>query len=202
MRGLFKPPEEATMKRYALAFILLMFTPFAYAGGLQDQQQGQGQAQGQAQGQLQGQAQKAKAQAAAGALAVSGSGIYAPNTGADIPDPAAMAPNPHAAPPSASCWIGASVTAAVSEFGIGVSGMEWDPICGLWLAAQQVAGEPQKEAATAAFCMTMEKANVQSVACVDWSKDQTLMANLVELDPNNRANVDASLTGTRGGWGR
>lgn len=179
----------------------------ANAGGLQDQAQGQGQAQGQLQGQKQGQGQGQGQQQGQAALGVGVAGaaagvIYAPNiAAAKIPDPAAMAPNPHAAPPSASCWIGASVTAAISEFGIGVSGMEWDPICGLWLAAQQVAGEPQKEAATAAYCMTMAKAKVQSRSCVNWDKDQTLMETLVALDPDNRARV--TFDGSGGGtWGR
>jgi hypothetical protein len=186
-----------------LLLIPLLFLPLASNaqcnaafGSPCTQDQLQGQAPGQAQGQAQGQA--------AIGVGVSGSGVvYAPNiAAAKIPNPAAMAPNPNAAPPSASCWIGASVTAAISEFGIGVSGMEWDPICGLWLAAQQVAGEPQKEAATAAYCMTMAKAKVQSVSCVDWSKDQTLMANLITLDPDNRASVNFSGSGTSGYWGR
>lgn len=191
------------MKKLLTAIALLLLTPLAYGQcqglGVVDCQT-QEQLQAQAQAQLQAQQQAAIAASVAGAAA----GInYAPNVAAPkIPKPAAMAPNPSAAPPSASCWIGASVTAAVSEFGIGVSGMEWDAICGLWLAAQQVAGEPQKEAATAAFCMTMEKAKVQSVSCVNWSKDQTLMANLIELDPDHRANVSFSGSGSNGYWGR
>lgn len=172
-----------------ILLLLIMFVPFGVnAGGLQDQQQGQGQLQAQGQGQH----QKASAKAIGVGVGVAGAGVnYAPNVSNDIPEQA-IAPNPHAAPPSASCWIGASITAAVSEFGIGISGMEWDPICGLWLAAQQVEGEPQNEAATAAFCMTMEKAEVASLTCKDWAETQEAA---VRLDPDHRADIDASITG-------
>jgi len=213
---------EQQMKKLLTIIAGLLLSFNVYAGGQpctalfgspcsqsQGQDQGQAQKQGQAQGQAQGQSQAQKASAAAAskanaaALGVGVAGaaagvIYAPNiAAAKIPDNSAIAPNPSAAPPSAACWIGASVTAAVMEFGIGVSGMEWDPICGLWLAAQQVDGPPQKEAATAAFCMTMKKANVNSVTCTKWHEDQT--EYLVGLDSNNRADVVFSPSG---GYGR
>lgn len=142
------------------------------------------------------QVQKAKAGAKAKAKASGGSAELSVQE-AKIPDPSAIAPNPHAAPPSASCWIGASVTAAVSEFGIGVSGMEWDPICGLWLAAQQVEGEAQNEATTAAFCMTMEKAGVKNKTCDGWKEGQYTH---VALDPDNRAAVVYQGGNLGGGW--
>lgn len=135
-----------------------------------------------------------KASAKSGAVAGL---VYAPSVAAAKIPEQAIAPNPHAAPPSASCWIGASITAAVSEFGIGISGMEWDPICGLWLAAQQVDGEPQNEAATAAFCMTMEKAEVASATCKGWEESQLAA---VRLDQDHRANISADITGGDGPW--
>jgi hypothetical protein len=64
------------------------------------------------------------------------------------------------------------VTGAVVEFGVGVTGSDWDEICGLWLAAQQTTGDAKAEAASAAFCLTMKKAQVASPTCASWDKGQ------------------------------
>jgi hypothetical protein len=92
-------------------------------------------------------------------------------TGSDY-DAAAIAPNPMAHSPSAQCRYGTSVTGAAVGFGAGISVSDWDRICGLWMAAQQTTGAAQKEAAAAAFCLTMQDAKVHSEVCVAWEKGQ------------------------------
>jgi hypothetical protein len=99
----------------------------------------------------------------------------------------AIAPNPSAPPPSAQCRYGWSVTGAVVEFGMGVTGSDWDEICGLWLAAQQTTGEAKSEAASAAFCLTMKKAKVASPTCASWDKGQGELR--VEMNQNQAAVV-------------
>ena len=91
---------------------------------------------------------------------------------AKIPDPAAIAPNPSAHAPSAQCRYGWSVTGAVTAFGAGISGSEWDEICGLWMAAQQTTGAARDEAAAAAFCLTMKRSGVHSPTCAEWLRGQ------------------------------
>lgn len=150
---------------------------------------------------------KAHASAKAGALAVaapitlvksSPSSIIEASAPPKIPDNAAIAPNPHAAPPSAQCRFGWSLTGAVVEFGIGASGSEWDRICGLWLAAQQTVGTARDEAAAAAFCLTMKDAGVQSETCFDWENGQNALAmtHKVEMNDNQAAVVFSG----SGGW--
>lgn len=102
-------------------------------------------------------------------------------------DAAAIAPNPSAPPPSAQCRFGWGVTGAGVGFGAGITASEWDEICGLWLAAQQTTGEAKREAAAAAFCLTMKKAKVQSPTCKDWEQGQGVLA--VEMNDNKAAVV-------------
>lgn len=110
-------------------------------------------------------------------------------TVADDSEAAAIAPNPSAPAPSAQCRFGWSLTGAGVGFGAGVTGSEWDEICGLWLAAQQVTGEARKEAAAAAFCLTMKKASVKSPTCVDWEGGQGMTKTEVALDRELRPDV-------------
>lgn len=151
----------------------------------------------------------AKAKAAAGALAVSVPIMVlksAPNATIEgdqapkIPEPAAIAPNPNAPPPSAQCRFANSVTGAVPQFGIGITASEWDRICGLWLAAQQTTGDAQTEAAAAAFCLTMKDAGVYSATCFDWEEGQNaLMMSKPVLMNDNQATVVFGGSGS-GGW--
>lgn len=99
----------------------------------------------------------------------------------DDVEAAAIAPNPYAHAPSAQCRFGWSVTGAVVPFGAGVSGSEWDRICGLWMAAQQTIGDAQTEAAAAAFCLTMKDAGVQSKVCATWADDQQAQVTMSDL---------------------
>jgi len=110
----------------------------------------------------------AKAQAVAAAGAKAGGGSV---TQGDV-DAAAVSPNPSAHAPSAQCRYGTSVTGAGIGFGAGISVSDWDRICGLWMAAQQTTGTAQKEAAAAAFCLTMQDAGVHSKVCEEWNKGQ------------------------------
>lgn len=113
-----------------------------------------------------------------------------------------VAPNPNAHPPSAQCRFGESATLGVQEFGFGYSGSFWDRICGLWLAAQQTTGAPSEEAATAAFCLTMRDAGVQSPTCVGWSTQQGTLemeaAKRVKLNSNQATVVFGGASS--GGW--
>ena len=113
-----------------------------------------------------------------------------------------VAANPNAHPPSAQCRFGESGTLGVQEFGLGYSGSFWDRICGLWLAAQKTTGDARDEAATAAFCLTMKDAGVQSPTCVDWSTEQgTLMVaaeKRVQMS-DNKATIVFGGSGS-GGW--
>lgn len=131
------------------------------------------------------QVQKAKAKASAGGGSVE-------LNEAPIPKPeenAAIAPDPSAPPPSAQCRYGWSVTGAAIPFGAGITASEWDEICGLWLAAQQTTGEAKKEAAAAAFCLTMKKAQVKSPVCVAWENGQGMTNPPVELNDMNKASI-------------
>ena len=126
-----------------------------------------------------------------------GSAVINEAPAAKIPDPAAIAPNPSAPPPSAQCRFGWGVTGAGVAFGAGITASEWDEICGLWLAAQQTTGEAKSEAAAAAFCLTMKKAKVHSPTCETWKAGQG-QAEVVMND--NRANVSFGGAGYSGGW--
>ena len=106
------------------------------------------------------------------AQAQTGDSFSSLTTGTADFEAAAIAPNPIAPPPSAQCRYGWSVTGAVVEFGVGVTGSDWDEICGLWLAAQQTEGTAKLEATSAAFCLTMKKARVASPTCAMWDKGQ------------------------------
>ena len=128
--------------------------------------------------QLQVALQKAKAKASADSHAEGSASIV----GGEEADNAAIAPNPSAPAPSAQCRFGWSVTGAVIDFGAGITGSEWDEICGLWLAAQQTTGSAKDEAAAAAFCLTMRKAKVKSPTCDTW--DQGQMVVKVEMNDN------------------
>jgi len=139
--------------------------------------------------QLQVALQKARAQAASHAEGT------ASIVGGTEADNAAIAPNPSAPAPSAQCRFGWSVTGAVIDFGAGITGSEWDEICGLWLAAQQTTGTAKNEAAAAAFCLTMKKAKVKSPTCDTW--DQGQMVVKVEMN-DNQAEIVFGGAGTGG----
>ncbi len=115
----------------------------------------------------------------------------------DSDDPAAIPPNPSAPAPSAQCRYGWSVTGGAAPFGAGITASEWDEICGLWMAAQQTTGEARREAAAAAFCLTMKKAKVKSPTCEDWHEGQGVLA--VEFDKSNPGSVRFGGVGS-GGW--
>ncbi len=129
----------------------------------------------------------------------SGGGATVTVTGDPDDDAAAIAPNPSAPAPSAQCRFGWSVTGAAVPFGAGITASEWDEICGLWLAAQQVTGEARREAAAAAFCLTMKKAKVKSPTCVDWANGQGMTTTEVALDPQQRPSIDFGGVGSYGG---
>lgn len=170
----------------------------------QAQYQAQKQAQKQAQLQLQLQKAQATAKAAAAAKASAGAAAKAKSgdsssslaTGSVSYDAAAIAPNPSAPPPSAQCRYGWSITGAVVEFGAGITGSDWDEICGLWLAAQQTTGDAKVEAASAAFCLTMKKAKVMSPTCAMWDQGQGELR--VTMSENRAAISFGGVGGTSG----
>ena len=135
---------------------------------------------------------KASASAKAGALAVaapitlvksSPSATIQAAAPAKAPDIPPIVASATAAPPSAQCRFGWGGQFGVQEFGFGISGSDWDRICGLWLAAQQTTGTASNEAATAAYCLTMQDAKVHSATCADWENGQNLaMAEKVKLN--------------------
>ncbi len=112
-------------------------------------------------------------------------------------DAAAIAPNPSAHAPSAQCRYGTSVTGAGIGFGAGISVSDWDEICGLWMAAQQTTGDARREAAAAAFCLTMKKAKVHSPTCAEWEGGQGVVK--VQMDKANPGSVRFGGVGS-GGW--
>lgn len=147
------------------------------------------------------------AKAAAGALAVAAPVMVlkaSPNvtiegaTEAEQNFPVVVA-SATAHPPSAQCRFGLGAQFGVQEFGIGVSGSEWDRICGLWLAAQQTTGDASNEAATAAYCLTMKDAEVHSETCASWENGQNLAKNRAVALNDERAVVVFGGSGN-GGW--
>lgn len=84
----------------------------------------------------------------------------------------AIAPDVNAPAPSAGCRYsqGFSIagSAVMAGGSIGHTTSEYDEICGAWQAARQTTGAAKATATTVAFCLSMEKADVDVAQCDGW----------------------------------